>query len=86
MDDNQELVYDAEKGRSHEKQTNPTGVRYEAKDNRRIVHLDAAKEYQSDLPGDVGQLGADRPVAGSGYGGSGRRLSYPIPKRSHEKN
>jgi transposase InsO family protein len=74
VDDNQELVYDAERGRCDENQTNPPGVRPETEDHRRIVHLDGAKEYQSNLPGDVGQLDADRPVAEPGHGGDDRRL------------
>ena len=71
VDDNQELVYDAERGRSHENQPMPTGIRSQTKNNRRIVHLDRAKEYQSDLPGDVDQLDAGRPVAEPGHGGDG---------------
>ena len=74
LDDNQELVYDAKRGRCDENQTNPPGVRPETEDHRRIVHLDGAKEYQSDLPGDVGELDAARPVAESGHGGDDQRL------------
>jgi transposase InsO family protein len=73
VDDNQELVYDAQRGCCDESQTNPPGVRPETEDHRRTVHLDGAKEYQSDLPGDVGQLDADRPVAEPGHGGDDRR-------------
>jgi hypothetical protein len=69
VDDNKELVYDAERGRCDEIQTKPTGLRVQAKDHRRIVHLDRAKDYQPDLPGDVGELGADRPVAEPSHGG-----------------
>jgi hypothetical protein len=72
VDDNQELVYDTERGSRDEGKTNPPGVRPETKDHRRIVHLDGAKEYQSDLPGDVGQLDPDRSVAKPGHGGDDR--------------
>ncbi len=79
VDDNQELVYDAERGRCDESQKNPQGVRPEAKDHRRIVHLDRAKEYQSDLPRDVGELDAYRPVAEPGHGGDDSR---PITEKT----
>jgi transposase InsO family protein len=71
VDDNQELVYDTERGNRDEGQTNPPGVRSEAKDHRRAVHLDGAKKYQPDLPGDVDQLDPDRPVAEPCHGSDG---------------
>jgi transposase InsO family protein len=68
VDDNNELVYDARKDLHHEDQTTSPGIRSERKDHRRIVHLDTAKEHDTDLPGDVDQLVASGPVAESGHG------------------
>jgi transposase InsO family protein len=73
VDDNPELVYDA-KGDDHESQTHPQAVRSEAKDNRRTVHLDRAKDDIADLPGNENQLDVDRPVAEPGHGGDDRGL------------
>jgi transposase InsO family protein len=69
VDDNKELVYDAERGCRHDEPTNPPYIRSEAKDHRRIVHLDGAKERLADLPGDEDRLDADRPMAKPGHGG-----------------
>jgi transposase InsO family protein len=67
VDDKNELVYDARKDSKNE--TNPSCIRPERKDHRRIVHLDTAKEHDPNLPGDVDQLVAVGPVAEPGHGG-----------------
>lgn len=69
VDDNNELVYDARKDLHHEDQTTPPGIPSERKDHRRIVHLDTAKEHDTNLPGNVDQLVATGPVAEPGHGG-----------------
>lgn len=79
VDDNKELVYDATKESYHENQTNPSALRAQAKDNGRTVHLDTAKNHQSNLPGDVDQLYAIGPVAEPGHG---RDAQCPVAQKA----
>ena len=73
VDDEKELVYDAGKD-PHDEKTNPSGIRPEGEDHRRIVRLDGNKENVPGLPGDVGQLVAAGSMAEPGHGGHAHRL------------
>ena len=80
VDDNQELIYDATKGADDENQ-NPSGVRPEREDNRRLVHLDRTKDTVPDLQRDEDQLDADRSLAEPGHGRDAHRLISEAEER-----
>ena len=62
-----ELVYDARKDIDHEhEQTNPSGLRPAAEDNRGALDLERAENQRAALSGDGHQSGASWPVAEPG--------------------